>query len=76
VNVSIEHYLAAQLDRNADLEDLVKKLFVRLEIQQMLTQSAVHELAATDARPKGVSREKFVSLWFRAHRIEEAFLDA
>lgn len=66
--------LAAQLDRNSDLEALIKRLFVRIEIQQVLVNSAVHELAATDARPQGQSRERFVNEWYRRHRVSEEVL--
>lgn len=74
-NGDVYALLAAQLDRNADLEDLVKKLFRRLEIQQTLLNSAVHELAAV-ATPKGTPRAKYVNVWYQEHRIEEVFFDA
>jgi hypothetical protein len=64
---TIEEYLAASLNRQADLADLVQRLFARIEEQQILLASALHELYAAVERP-GLSRDRFINNWYADKR--------
>jgi hypothetical protein len=60
-------YLARSLDRQAELEILVKRLWLRIEEQQILLNSAVHELGA-EKRNGNESIQAFTIRWYREHR--------
>jgi hypothetical protein len=61
----IEEYLAAQLDRNADLEALISRLWLRIERGNVLLQSALLQLHA--ATEPNTSAARFISTWHRQH---------
>jgi hypothetical protein len=63
--IVIEEYLAAQLDRNTDLERLVSRLWIRVEHGNVLLQSALLQLHA--ATEPNTSAAKFIATWHREH---------
>ena len=63
--MSVYDHLARALDRNTDLEDLVKRLFARIEDQNILLNSALHDLSRHEATT-GLSQQQFITKWFRA----------
>jgi hypothetical protein len=65
--MTIYDHLAVQLDRNTDLEALVQRLWTRIEAQNILLNSALHELAAATERPPGITVTVFVNTWYRDH---------
>lgn len=56
--------LAASLDRQSDMAQLIQRLFARIEEQNVLLQSALHDLADAKKKP-GESHAHFVSEWYR-----------
>lgn len=65
--VTVYGVLATQLDRNTDLEALVKRLWTRIEDLNMLLQSALLELHDATAPTSDASR--FVSDWHRSKGV-------
>lgn len=63
----ILYHLARSLDRQTRLEDMVKRLWIRIEEQQILLNSALQELALSKPRP-GVSTQMFINRWYAEHR--------
>jgi hypothetical protein len=64
---TVADYLAASLDRQHDLEQLVTRLFARIEEQNILLNSALHELAAEKAH--GISHQLFINRWYADRRM-------
>jgi hypothetical protein len=62
--MTVYDHLARQLDRNTDLEDLVRRLFARIEEGNVLLQSALHDLAQYE-RGQGLSESQFITRWYR-----------
>ena len=56
--------LAVSLDRQSDMAELIQRLFARIEEQNVLLQSALHELADAKKAP-GESHARFVNEWYR-----------
>ena len=65
--LGLEDYLAASLARQQDLDELIRKLWARIEEQQILLNSALHELF-TATKPEGYSRERFIGSWYSQKR--------
>jgi hypothetical protein len=63
--MTVYDHLARQLDRNTDLEDLVQRLFARIEEGNILLQSALHDLAQYE-RSHGMSERQFITAWYRS----------
>jgi hypothetical protein len=60
--------LARSLDRQTEMEGLIKRLYAQLDETRVLLRSALYELAAEQQAP-GRSKEAFVTAWYRRRGV-------
>jgi hypothetical protein len=58
--------LARALDRQAEMEALIKRLYAQLEDTRILLRSALYELAATRGESNTTA---FANRWYRERRV-------
>ena len=60
--------LARALDRQTEMEKLIKQLYGQLEETRILLRSALYELAA-EKQSRGQSQQQFITAWYRQRRV-------